>query len=1238
MTSSGISHRDLELAEIVEAFEDARRGDSGVTVDDWLQRHPAYADELKDLLPGLLLMEDAASAADASGGQAPRHEPAPERIGEYRILTQLGRGGMGVVYLAIHEPLQREVALKVLPTNLELGEAFLERFHREARVAAGLDHPNIVPVYAVGESEGRHFFAMRFIDGCSLDEVLRAMRGATDQDASSTASGRGSGDMASAVSAVRSMASAEPLPDPRRQAPPAISKGVSPRSAGEIALCLTEALAHAHGHGVLHRDIKPGNVLIDKEGRPFIADFGLCRVEEGGDLTGTQSVVGTLRYMAPEQVEGASDERSDVYSLGLVLFEMLTLRPAFDATRRTKLIHDILHQSVPKVSRFRKRVPRPLEVIVRKATAKLPEERYVSAQAMARDLSAFLEGRPIEATPPSSYYLAKLFVLRHRLASATALIAFIALGLLGARYVSDLRASQRVAQRQAYIGDLAAAEAALREGSIVRAKSHLAAAPGNFRSWEWDHLMARADQSTGRVLLQKGWLRFASVSPSGEYVAVSGERGLSIVRLPSLEVTSQFTLGSTGGTAWNSAGDQLAVALEARAVLLYDVDGDGVAVEALRDERPEARESGVVCMARVGGRFLFAGDYQFGGNQGRVRSWAPHQGKISEVSQLGARVIALGALGEAGSFFSISEEVRKAAATPGSDAWWAVTELGALTVHAGGRTERLDLRLPGEAVSDCCRVGDDLVIGTRQGGIVRYSLTHGGAPERLASSGAKVLAVAATSDFILAAGEDRSIRAFDRRDPSKPFQFSGSAHAVTNLQWLPDGRRFLSLSSEGQLRLWDLDAMGGGQTLRGHMSDVGKVAFAPDGRRLVTGGRAGLVFVWDALRGERLARLEGIGDLVAVALFLGPGDQVLGIGKQGRAFVWDHMTGEVLVTRDLKGAPFSHGVWDPVRGAAALLTSTGLRYIGRDLEWLDSEPEMPKGDASSRLRSLTWDQASKSLLALSADGSITVTDSSGRSRVIIPALEALPSFIGGLSTGTQGTRFEGLAFYGLQDGTLAVVQIESGELLCMLGNEGGENDPGEFLMGATTSPDGERLLVTTMSGLVGVWTIEGEHLLDLRGHGDWGLRMVTSPSIGVSVSASSEGSVRLWNTRSSKDISDMRLATEPLASSEWIARLQRQSSVESVLDQITESVIETPGRLASHEWLLLSGILRWQPENRRAPALFAMLRAATRTEASWIPKLEQAISDLPVDHFLQSHLAEALTELRGRLLKRAAGR
>jgi serine/threonine protein kinase/WD40 repeat protein len=356
----------------------------------------------------------------------------------YKILDELGRGGMGVVYKAVEESLGRHVALKVLSHTREVGPIQLIRFQREARAAALLHHTNIVPVFAVGVHEDVHYYAMQYIDGQSLDSVLREIiRLRRDPGAEKTSAqlktdkisaGLASGLLAHRFSMQPVQADLDTvIPTPIAQPgtpsgatrsstdaeiPPAdgsgsISSLVGPKAANyfrgiaRLGVQAAEALAYAHSHGVVHRDIKPANLLLDLQGTAWVTDFGLAKAQGCDELTSPGDVVGTLRYMAPERFHGEAGPRCDVYSLGVTLYEMLTLEPAFTASDRVELIDDILHVEPARPRTLDQEIPRDLETIVLKAIAHNPSNRFSSATELSRELGRFLEGRPIRSRPLS---------------------------------------------------------------------------------------------------------------------------------------------------------------------------------------------------------------------------------------------------------------------------------------------------------------------------------------------------------------------------------------------------------------------------------------------------------------------------------------------------------------------------------------------------------------------------------------------------------------------------------------------------------------------------------------------------------------------------------------------------------------------------------------------------------------------------------------------------------------------
>ena len=374
------------LEALAEEFLDRMRCGERPAVSEFLARAPERARELGELLSALLLVEDVKLHADATSVAAKAGvrggRPTLERLADFRILRELGRGGMGIVYEAEQESLNRHVAIKVLAPGTARSPQNIERFLREAKAAAQLHHTNIVPVFSVGEREGLHYYAMQFIRGLSLDKVLKEVRRLKD---------RAPADPTEEATATHPALAGATDSDERYA-----------RSVAKIGLQVAQALEYAHQQGTLHRDIKPSNILLDVQGVAWVTDFGLAKAVEDEDLTRTGDLVGTIRYMAPERFRGQCDGRSDEYSLGLTLYELLALRPAFDAADREGLMYQVNRIEPPRLRSLNPAIPVDLETIVHKAIEKEAAHRYDYALELADDLQCFLEDRPIAARRVSS--------------------------------------------------------------------------------------------------------------------------------------------------------------------------------------------------------------------------------------------------------------------------------------------------------------------------------------------------------------------------------------------------------------------------------------------------------------------------------------------------------------------------------------------------------------------------------------------------------------------------------------------------------------------------------------------------------------------------------------------------------------------------------------------------------------------------------------------------------------------
>jgi serine/threonine protein kinase/WD40 repeat protein len=418
------------LNALAESFVARFRRGERPSLSEYIERNPELADRIRNLFPALVVLEELGSVASPGGEFAPGTKSGgsqvPSDLGEYRILREIGRGGMGIVYEAVQESLGRHVALKVLPFHGLLSPTYLRRFQREARAAARLHHTNIVPVFGVGEQEGIHYYAMQFILGQGLDEVLREVRRLrapdSDRSAPSVAASVAESLLNGHFSGSGPGAAPEIQPAPRVDARgPSNGSGSLPspdssalkssvqsqlssqphelyfRGVAQIGLQVAEAVEYAHGERVLHRDIKPSNLLLDTTGRVWVTDFGLAKADESDDLTSPGDILGTVTYMAPERFKGMADPRSDVYGLGITLYEMLTLRAPFVDSNRARLIDRVEHDDPERPSKIDSQIPRDLETIVLKAIAKDPTNRYQRAAELGEDLRRFLVDRPIVA-------------------------------------------------------------------------------------------------------------------------------------------------------------------------------------------------------------------------------------------------------------------------------------------------------------------------------------------------------------------------------------------------------------------------------------------------------------------------------------------------------------------------------------------------------------------------------------------------------------------------------------------------------------------------------------------------------------------------------------------------------------------------------------------------------------------------------------------------------------------------
>ena len=761
---------ESELAQLVDRAKDQLEKERTIDVERFASAHPKHADELRELLPLLLDLE-----------REDESSIVPSSFGRFKLMLELGRGGMGVVHLARDQELGRTVALKRLHRASAREPKFLERFQREARATAKLNHPNIVSLFDAGECDGKPYYTMEFVAGRTLEDLL------DDQD-------------------------------------------FKP-SFTEIALLvgqIADGVAHAHARGILHRDIKPANIIVDGAGKPLLLDLGICSTDDELDLT-QDGFVGTLRYSAPEQLDGQVDERTDIYALGLVLYELIARERAFGQDSRASLLHAIAEVEPRRLTRLNRSVPSDLETITRKAHAKLPENRYESAARLARDLEAFASGLPVSARAPGPLYLARLFARRHKALCAIVLISTCALSALALRYVLDLRSAEGARRAEAYAARLAAAQASIALGETASALDHLGRAPKERLGWEWHHLRARADQSLSEL---QAWPETAAavldleVSPDGRHVALAGVVGVSVWDLASREWVVREPVDKVVRCTWAPDGRELAVVIPWAEVQLYGI-GNGCLKTAILKARGTATS---IAIDVNGATWIGTG----AGNVWRLdREATDFEHELSVVGRIAW----------------LDHESEQ-----GRDSILVVSDLGEVARRSAGDSWQVLPRIGnGETIAVLCRDGNTTWIADGTGGLRAIDITTGRTTLHAAATGCTYefgTLIQGKSQLVVAGADEKVAHVYDVRSGRHTGTLAGHSAPLRGLGWSEVHGLLFSADEEGETRVWDPRFRGGESILRGHESDVETTAMSADGRLLATGGQDGLVIVWDLDRSE----------------------------------------------------------------------------------------------------------------------------------------------------------------------------------------------------------------------------------------------------------------------------------------------------------------------------------------------------------------------------------------------------
>jgi WD40 repeat protein/serine/threonine protein kinase len=859
----------------------------------------------------------------------------PTQLGDFRILREIGHGGMGVVYEALQVSLGRHVALKVLPQSLLTSAQTRQRFEREARAAARLHHTNIVPVFGFGEQDGMPYYVMQFIQGRGLDLVLEELKlqqtGArtsgvppTEDDGAQRAPGNDASaaevarmlltgrfvvgshvepgensnptgqtqDLRTVVQAkapaadtttvdgAEAPASIKPAQAPLVGSPssnltlsssPAAPGGTAPgsgsrpltywQSIARIGFQVADALDYSHKQGVLHRDIKPSNLLLDAGGTVWITDFGLAKADDQQDLTQTGDILGTVRYMPPEAFDGPADTRGDIYALGLTLYELLALRPAFDESDRKRLIKQVTTEEPARLDRLSRAAPRDLVTIVHKAMERNPADRYPTAGALAADLRRFLGDESILARRQTHFERLLRWARRNPGVAAlggvlTAVLVVAAVAsLLAASHFNRTARSEREARQEAdrrgaaerwerYRSNIAAASAALQVQNTDTARVALEDAPPEHRNWEWHRLHNQLDGAILVIPVQGGKYRSHALAPSRDQVAIccvdQNDVYLHNVTSGKLEQVLRGHSAPATSAAYRPDGKQIATSSDDHTIRLWDpATGREHAVLKWEPDAGKPDRNPDIIYSPDGSRIV---SFAYDDMPNTIRLWDSSVGKL---------VAPLGKWHEDRSPIGFSPDGKRVAVNSGEYV----------------------------ALCDAVTGGQLALLGPHGSGILNLTFSPDG--KRIASH---------TRDH------SRGIPIWDGESGKLITVLLGHTSQVGPVIFSPDGSRLLSGGSHpaGDAILWDVAAGRVTKVLQGHKNSIDALAFSPDGTRAVTGSSDRTARLWDGRTGQFLAELAGHTGQIVTVLFSPNGQRVVTASNDGTLRLWKADTGEFI--------------------------------------------------------------------------------------------------------------------------------------------------------------------------------------------------------------------------------------------------------------------------------------------------------------------------------------------------------
>lgn len=953
MLVKGSEHEDL-LVQALKECQAAVDAGKPLESESILAKYPTIREELSACLEGLALMRKAGPelSGGASGGAdaSPIQLTPSAALGDFRIQREIGRGGMGVVYEAEQLSVGRNVALKVLPYAAMLDKRQVARFQNEARAAATLDHPHIVPVYYVGNQRGVYYYAMRLIDGKNLAEVLAELRGAQPENELSKVASRltGIGSAAAPAKHARGIPNDDTARDVAADTIPEILSDHSSRgkyyfrSIARLGKQAAEALDFAHSHGIIHRDIKPANIMLDEVGEAWIADFGLARIESDAGMTLTGDLIGTLRYMSPEQTLANRievDHRSDVYSLGATLYEMLTLQPIFAGEDRESILRKIAFSDPKLPSKINAAIPKDLETIVLKSLRKNAEDRYGSAKEFAEDLNRFLSHEPVQARRTPFVQRVRMWSRRHPAITASAvgfcaiaLAAAAIIGLLVAQNERDLRAQEADANNEIARGlkekieqqDLALAAAQLADarhyvnqirlakgewlyGDHIIAIETLDKTKPALRSWEYNYLEALfVDSIVAEGVAHTDFITGLDFSPNGNHIATCS-RDKTIIVWDQESIEPKLTISGheapVNAIVYDGTGKRLVSASADKTIRVWDSQ---TGQQLLQIDYPIAVNTVDIS---PNGKLIVSGS-----DDETAKIWDAKTGElVRDCPNVWGRVTSVRFSAD-GNYFACGTDAKLV------DVWSVAETQGGILAQAIGAglatglfgSSEFESRLPGHQapVTSVAFLNED------EDGL--------GFPP------------------VFAAGQDSTVRSWSWDIDEQIATLTGHRGSVNAMSIGPDDKRVVTAGQDSTLRVWDVETLFTPSqllVLRGHVESVSCVGFHPGGKLVASGGDDRKLIVWDITEGredgtweipcknEASCKLSPSGKMVVVASGDKPqpaGEESSEVTGSGSIQVWNIRTRRELASITEASPILSSIVWSHDSQFIASICQDGL--------------------------------------------------------------------------------------------------------------------------------------------------------------------------------------------------------------------------------------------------------------------------------------------------------------------------